>query len=71
MNLLPETATVYKGAHRRFFSKRAALKSFAWAMWKKKHPCECEGDVGFNCGRHGEYAEVRIERLVKKWEEKP
>jgi len=36
-----ETATVYRAAGRRFLTKSSAYKAEAWAMIKKKYPCEC------------------------------
>lgn len=35
-----ETATVYRGGGRRWFSQRAAIKAEAIAIIKRKHPTE-------------------------------
>lgn len=38
--MIPETATVYRGGGRRWFTKRAAARAIARDMIRKR--CECE-----------------------------
>lgn len=40
MTILKETATVYRGGGRRYFSKSAAIRAEAMALIKAKHPTE-------------------------------
>ena len=40
MTFRKETATVYRGGRRRYFSKSAAIKAEAMAIIKAKHPTE-------------------------------
>lgn len=40
MSVTVESATVYRGGGRRFFSKRAAIRAEAVAIIKSKHPTE-------------------------------
>lgn len=53
-----ETATVYRGGSRRYFTKLAAIKGHAKAKFRQKHPCECEAMdyaaqyPGYNCHVH-------------------
>jgi hypothetical protein len=53
-----EQATVYRAGGRRWFTKRAAIKAYAAAKFRAKHPCECEqadygsGYPGFTCHVH-------------------
>ena len=50
-----ETATVYRGGRRRYFTKSSALKGYASQKYRVKHPCECEqpdyssGYPGYEC----------------------
>lgn len=74
------TATVYVGATRRYFSKDAAYRDFAWETLKKKYAefCDCDnGDpaVGLgptSCHFHSEFEKFKriahryAERLKKK-----
>ena len=56
MPVIVETATVYRGAGRRYFTKTAALRSFAKAAMRKR--CECDEDDpsigygGYQCKYH-------------------
>jgi hypothetical protein len=53
-----EQATVFRAGGRRWFTQKTAIKAYAAAKFRAKHPCECEqgdyasGDPGFNCGVH-------------------
>lgn len=62
-----ETATVYRAAGRRFFTKDAAIHALAKQKYKQKHPCECSGVDEDYCGLHpGEpNADKAIRRLTK------
>jgi len=50
-----ETATVFRAGRRRYFTKKAALRAYASARFRQKHPCECEspdyssGYPGYDC----------------------
>jgi hypothetical protein len=72
----PETAKVYRSTTgRRFFTRKAALRSSAWALIRKH--CECDkGDrvtPEFFCRYHWEGDErtalcyTLVERLVRLW----
>lgn len=75
-----EQATVWRGHGRRYFTKRAAIKSVAVALIKKRHPTEREESDEFgrttNPGFH--WTEIprweillrRVMRLVEKSMEK-
>lgn len=53
-----EQATVYRAGGRRWLTRKAAIKAYAAAKFRKKHPCECEqsdyasGYPGFTCHVH-------------------
>jgi hypothetical protein len=53
-----EHATVYRAGGRRWFTEKAAIKAYASAKWRTKHPCECEqgdyasGYPGYTCPTH-------------------
>jgi hypothetical protein len=53
-----EQATVYRAGGRRWFTRQAAIKAYAGAKWRAKHPCECEhgdyasGYPGYTCQTH-------------------
>jgi hypothetical protein len=48
MAVTKETATVYRGGGRRWFSLRSAVRAEAISIIKRKHPSERpEPDVGF------------------------
>lgn len=84
MNVLPasqnttpiqvETATVYRGGSRRFFTKQSALKNYAREKFRAKHRCECEeGDYasgygGYTCHIHDIFDKVmpRYLRVLKR-----
>lgn len=65
-----ETATVYRAAGRRYFTKKAAIHRLALKRVKDKHHCECEPDVGYTCGVHdGDWFNrvvARYERILKR-----
>lgn len=69
-----ETATVYRAGGRRWFTQRAAIKAYAAAKFRAKHPCECEqsdyasGYPGFTCPVHDARDRVlpRYIRLLKR-----
>lgn len=71
-----ETATVFRGGGRRYFTKKAALKSYANRRYRLKHPCECEqpdygsGYPGYSCMAclAREKVMVRYLRMLKKAE---
>ncbi len=75
--VIVETATVYRArGGRRFFTKAAALRSYAAAKFRAKHPCECEDAVyedgypGFGCHVHDLRDKVlpRYLRVLKRLE---
>lgn len=41
-----ETTTVYRGATRRYFSKRAAIQNIAWTKVREKYEEQCDCDNG-------------------------
>lgn len=53
-----ERAEVYRAGGRRWLTPKAAIKAYAAAKFRAKHPCECEqGDYasgygGFTCHVH-------------------
>ena len=59
-----EQATVFRAVGgRRYFTKAAALKGYANAKFRAKHPCECEPteyDTGYfyNCHVHALFDRV-------------
>lgn len=63
-----ETATVYRGGGRRFFTKKAAFRSEAKARVRAKYPCDCEAgsfiDPPHDCGLHGDFFVKRVDRLA-------
>jgi hypothetical protein len=65
-----EQATVYRGGGRRWFTKRAAVKAYAAAKFRTKHPCKCEnpdygsGYPGYVCHVH-ELRECVLPRYVR------
>jgi hypothetical protein len=69
-----EQATVYRAGGRRWFTRRAAIKAYAHAKFKAKHPCECErgeyssGYPGYECGAHDHREKVmpRYLRWLKR-----
>lgn len=54
---------------RRFFTRRAALRSSAWSLIRER--CDCEPDVGHACHYHrpeeSPLANRLVERLVRLW----
>ena len=79
MPIVTEQATVYRGGHRRYFTKAAAVKGYAKAKFRAKHPCECEqsdyasGYGGYNCGAHDAWDRVgpRYIRWLKRQMQTP
>lgn len=75
MRFRKETATVYRGGRRRYFSKSAAIKAEAMAIIKAKHPSEkTEYDSmgrctygGFHCSSLPRFDVLlrRMMRLIK------
>jgi hypothetical protein len=69
-----EPATVYRAGGRRWFSRRAAIRAYARAKFRAKHPCECEqpdyssGYGGFICPVHDGWAriEARYLRVIER-----
>lgn len=69
-----EAATVYRAGGRRWFTRKAAMKAYANAKFRKKYRCECEqGDYstgygGYTCGIHAVYDKVmpRYLRVLKR-----
>jgi hypothetical protein len=53
-----EQATVYRAGGRRWLTRKAAIKAYAAAKFRRKHPCECEqgdyasGYPGYTCPVH-------------------
>lgn len=33
-------------------TERAAYLDAAWLAWRRRYPCECEGETGYVCGQH-------------------
>lgn len=66
MKLEAKTAIVYQGANRRYFTKDAAYRSFAWKRIFEKHSCQCEGDVGYDCGMHTPEEIKRLGRVCER-----
>ena len=66
-----ETATVYRGGGRRWFSATSAAKAEAGRYYRLRHPCECDaadpsiGYPGEYCGWHDKHR-VRFLRRVAK-----
>lgn len=79
MALIPaavEPAVAYRSINgRRFFTRKAALKSSAWSLVKGRCDCESEPDVNFYhvCTYHRELPDGRtrgdlvVARLVRWW----
>lgn len=68
-----ETATVYRGPDRRFFTEWYAYRNAAKVALFKEHPCDCDHedpeivDGGQPCWLHGvEDLEERISELARK-----
>lgn len=69
-----ETATVYRGGGRRWFSAKAAAKAEAAMHFRKRHPCECDdpdySSAGgyypdYTCENHGEWRGKFIRRVAR------
>lgn len=70
MILSAETATVYRAPNgRRYLRKSSAYYAAARARVRRAYPCECEAEVGYDCGQHThEYVERRdalVARLAR------
>lgn len=76
MTFRKETATVYRGGRRRYFSKSAAIKAEAMAIIKAKHPTERpeyeesgrQIDNGWHCSSLPRFDVLlrRMMRLIEK-----
>jgi len=68
-----ETATVYRAGGRRWFTKKGAARAEARALYRNRHPCECELPSGFGAGSypgyvceyHGERQEKFVSRVAR------
>lgn len=63
-----ETATVYRAGGRRFLTRAAAYRRLASMRVRgsEKYTCECEAEVGFDCGLHTEENEALVEKLIAR-----
>ena len=67
-----EQATVYVGARRRYFTRKAAARSLARAEYLKANPCECEpedhaaGYGGYDCGCWGDEAMAAMREIEER-----
>lgn len=66
-----ETAKVFRGGGRRWFTKRAAIRAEAARYFRERHLCECEsadhatGTPGYVCENHGDFREKFIRRVMR------
>jgi hypothetical protein len=69
-----ERAVVYRAGGRRWFTWKAAVKAYARAKFRAKHPCECEqedygsGYPGYACHVHDAWERVwpRYLRVLRR-----
>ena len=75
MTISKETATVYRGGRRRYFSKKSAVRAEAMAIIKEKYPTERpeyeQGHLiytGFHCTSLPRFGVLlrRMMRLIEK-----
>lgn len=59
-----ENAVVYRVGARRFLTKKAAIKNYAWQRIKARYKCTCEPDVGYDCNQH-DYVEALVKRYIR------
>lgn len=71
MQITTETATVYRGGGRRWFTRKAAVYAEAFAIIKRKHPSErsdpdCGGGFHWRDMPRSEVLLRRVMRLVNQ-----
>ena len=63
LHVRTETRKVYVGGGRGWLTKRSAYRAEAKSLYLHRYRCECEPEIGFNCGDHTEEAKVHYLRI--------